>query len=85
MPALNPYFILDGQQCTGVWSPQILEEMARVRPEVTFPGLSHTFGDVFFTNHDGRMLMTTEISQPRLKSLKLSNYRQLAIRRLTIQ
>lgn len=84
LPALNPYFTLRNGQCTGVWSERIVEEMARVRPEVKFPELSESFGDIFY-NKEGRMVVAPENPQPRVTSLKLSNYRSLTVARITIQ
>jgi hypothetical protein len=68
----------------GVWSERIIEEMARVRPQVKFPELSDSFGDIFY-NKDGRMVVAPENPQPRVTSLKLSNYRSLTVARITIQ
>jgi hypothetical protein len=58
--------------------------MARVRPEVKFAELSDNFGNIFH-NMDGRMVVAAENAQPRVKSLKLENYRSLVITRITIQ
>lgn len=84
LPALNPYFILRRGQCTGVWSDRIIKAMSRVRPGVKFPELSESFGDIFY-NRDGRMVVAPENPQPRVTSLKLSNYQSLTSGRITIQ
>ncbi|KAH8173783.1 hypothetical protein LIA77_05202 [Sarocladium implicatum] len=84
-PALNPYFILSDQQCTGVWSDDIVAQMSRVRPDAFFPELSNSFGDIYYNTQEGRIVVAPEITQPRLASLKLSNYRTLQLPRITIQ
>lgn len=33
---LNPYFQLSNNQCTGLWSEEIVETLARVRPSASF-------------------------------------------------
>ncbi|EHK25377.1 uncharacterized protein TRIVIDRAFT_85158 [Trichoderma virens Gv29-8] len=83
LPPLNPYFLMQNGKCTGVWSDFIINEMNRVRPNITFPGLSDTFGNIVYSK-DGRMIIAPEPSRPRITSLKLSNYRSLATR-ITIQ
>ncbi|KAK1247232.1 hypothetical protein MKX07_002141 [Trichoderma sp. CBMAI-0711] len=83
LPPLNPFFLVQGGKCTGVWSDVILTEMNRVRPDVTFPGLSDSFGNIVYSK-DGRMIIAPEPSKTRITSLKLANYRSLATR-ITIQ
>ncbi|KAI9172263.1 hypothetical protein HJFPF1_01760 [Paramyrothecium foliicola] len=83
LPPLNPYFLLRNGKCSGVWSDNILGELARVRPEASFVELNETFGDVVY-NKEGRMVITPEFPRSRITSLKLSNYRSLAAR-ITIQ
>ncbi|RFU78722.1 hypothetical protein TARUN_3510 [Trichoderma arundinaceum] len=83
LPPLNPFFLMQNGKCTGVWSDYIIAEMNRVRPNITFPGLSDTFGNIVYSK-DGRMIIAPEPSRPRITSLKLSNYRSLATR-ITIQ
>ena len=77
MPALNPYFLLQDGECTGVWNDRILAEMHRLRPHVNFPGLNDSWGQLV-CDKDG------EAPHMRITSLKFSNYRSLAAR-ITIQ
>ena len=63
--------------CSGVWSERIVAEMGRVRPDITFPELSESFGNIVY-NKDGRMVITPLPPRTKITSLKLSNYRSLA-------
>lgn len=83
LPPLNPFFILQNDRCEGVWSEKIISEMARVRPQVTFADISHSFGNITY-NKEGRMVVTPENPNAKISSLKLDNYRLLA-HRITIQ
>lgn len=83
LPPLNPYFLMQQGQCSGVWSDQIIAEMARVRPFASFSDLSDTFGSIIYSK-EGRMVIAPEHPRTRITSLKLSNYRSLASR-ITIQ
>lgn len=83
LPPLNPFFILQNDRCEGVWSEKIIEEMARVRPQVSFGELSHSFGNITY-NKEGRMVVAPESPNAKITSLKLENYRLLA-HRITIQ
>lgn len=78
LPPLNPYFIMHRGLVTGVWSERILGEMFVARPYVQFLELSDTFGSIVY-NKDGRMVITPDIPGSRILSLKLSNYRSLAV------
>lgn len=73
VPPLNPYFTLKDGWCSGVWSPDILQELERVRPNVRFEELSESFGEVTI-NKDGRLVISPEFPRSRALSLKLSNY-----------
>lgn len=75
MPALNPYFCIKGNSCTGVWSPRILEALHDARPEVEYEELLDSFGDMTI-NHNGQLVInsSTGYYKAQLKSLKLSNY-----------
>jgi hypothetical protein len=83
LPPLNPYFAMRDGRCSGVWSPAILSELARVRPNASFDELSESFGEIVY-NKEGRMVITPENPPTRMRSLKLANYRSLASR-ITIQ
>lgn len=73
LPALNPYFLFQRGECSGVWSDRIISEMARARPGVKFADLSDTFGNISYTK-DGRILITPQHPRARITSLKLANY-----------
>jgi hypothetical protein len=54
LPALNPYFHLNHNECTGIWSDTIVNALARTRPHVSFVEKSETLGDIVFK--DGQPL-----------------------------
>ncbi len=75
LPALNPYFQLEKNQCTGIWSDPIVDNLARTRPNATFVEKSDTLIDVGFK--DGQ-LQSTSASKIRPLSIKVSNYHSLS-------
>jgi hypothetical protein len=79
LPPLNPFFIMSNNECTGVWSGEILSEMNRVRPNVQWNELSDSFGNIVY-NKEGRMVISPEEPGRKITSLKLSNYRMLSHR-----
>ncbi|KAG6245541.1 hypothetical protein E4U23_005295 [Claviceps purpurea] len=79
LPPLNPYFLMENGQCSGVWNDAILAEMGRVRPHVAFTELCDSFGSISY-NKDGRMVIVPEYPRTKITSLKLANYRSLATR-----
>jgi len=71
-PPLNPYFHLENNECTGIWSDQIVEDLARIRPGASFVEKSESFGDVGFK--DGQLLNSPTFSKSRPLSIKVSSY-----------
>lgn len=82
LPPLNPFFLLQNNKCTGVWSGEIIDEMSRVRPQVQWDEISDSFGNIVY-NKEGRMVISPEEPGRKITSLKLSNYRLLS-HRITI-
>ena len=80
LPALNPYFMLQDGRCWGVWSYEIVQHMARLRPRVQFAELIESFGEVVWNRERGMMIITPEHPKKRLESIKLSNYASLVTR-----
>ena len=78
LPPLNPFFLMRNGKCSGVWSNNILTELSQVRPDAAFTELSESFGNIIY-NKDGRMVITPEYPRTRITSLKLDNYKSLAI------
>ncbi|CAM1504698.1 Fc.00g022890.m01.CDS01 [Cosmosporella sp. VM-42] len=78
LPPLNPFFIMRKSKCSGVWSNTILTELSQVRPDAAFTELSESFGNIIY-NKDGRMVITPEYPRTRITSLKIDNYKSLAI------
>lgn len=83
LPPLNPYFLLAKGKCTGVWSDDIVTEMAKVRPRAAFAELCDNFGNIVYSK-EGRMVISPECPRGRVLSLKICNYQALA-NRMTIQ
>lgn len=82
LPPLNPYFLMQDGECSGVWSNAIVSEMALARPEAIFPDLSESFGHVSYSK-EGRMVISPEYPRTKITSLKMSNYQKFA-NRITI-
>ncbi|KAJ3476141.1 hypothetical protein NLG97_g9218 [Lecanicillium saksenae] len=83
LPALNPYFLFQRGECSGVWSDRIINEMARARPGTKFPDLSETFGNISYTK-EGRIVITPEYPRTRIASLKLANYQIFSNRAVVV-
>ena len=83
-PQLNPYFLLQNGQCSGVWSEAILAEMAAARPEVAFPDLCEDFGSISYAK-EGRLIVTPEYPRTGFTSLKIANYAAFSSTRMATQ
>ncbi|TQV96429.1 hypothetical protein IF1G_05012 [Cordyceps javanica] len=83
LPALNPYFLYQRGECSGVWSDNIINEMARARPGTKFNDLSETFGNISYTK-DGRIVISPEYPRTRITSLKLGNYQIFSNRAVVV-
>jgi len=75
VPALNPYFQLAKNQCTGIWSDAIIEHLSRTRPAASFVEKSETLGDIGIK--DGQLLGSPTFSKTKPLSIKVSNYLSL--------
>ncbi|KAK1826220.1 hypothetical protein QBC39DRAFT_27865 [Podospora conica] len=73
IPPLNPYFTMENGVCSGVWSDDILTELARARPAVQFEELADTLG-ALTTTKDGRVTIAADFPKSRIKSIKMSTY-----------
>ncbi|OAA62238.1 hypothetical protein ISF_05247 [Cordyceps fumosorosea ARSEF 2679] len=73
VPGLNPYFLFQHGECSGVWSDKIINEMAKARPGSKFPELSESFGNISYTK-EGRLIVPPELSRTRMTSIKIANY-----------
>ncbi|PMD51157.1 uncharacterized protein K444DRAFT_545809 [Hyaloscypha bicolor E] len=76
LPALNPYFNLNHNQCTGIWSDAIVDALARTRPKASFVEKSENLGDIGFK--DGQLLGSPVFSKTRPLSVKVSSYMSLS-------
>lgn len=83
LPALNPYFLFQRGECSGVWSDRIINAMARARPGSKFTDLSETFGNISYTK-EGRIVITPEYPRTRITSLKLANYQIFSNRAVVV-
>jgi len=59
--------------CSGVWSDDILSELARARPAAQFEELADTVG-ALTTTKDGRVTIVSDFPKSRVRSIKLSTY-----------
>jgi hypothetical protein len=73
VPSLNPYFQLQNNRCTGIWSDQIVECLSKSRPGASFVEKSDGLGDATFFK-DGQLLRPPPLSKPRPASIKVSSY-----------
>lgn len=73
IPPLNPYFMMRNGVCSGVWSDDILTELARARPAAQFEELADTVG-ALTTTKDGRVTIVSDFPKSRVKSIKMSTY-----------
>ncbi|KAE9367001.1 hypothetical protein N431DRAFT_445687 [Stipitochalara longipes BDJ] len=76
LPALNPYFHLNNNQCTGIWSDTIVDVLAKTRPKASFIEKSETLGDIGFK--DGQLLGSPVFSKTKPLSVKVSSYLSLS-------
>ena len=74
-PLLNPYFQLKGNQCTGIWSDEILALLEKGRPEAGFVELHDVLGCVGL-DKEGRLEEKGLRGRP--SSIKVEGYRGLA-------
>ncbi|ATZ46219.1 hypothetical protein BCIN_01g08550 [Botrytis cinerea B05.10] len=77
IPPLNPYFELKNNQCTGIWSPAIVDALASSRPSASFVEKAETLGELAI-NKDGQYITPTTFSKFRPLSIKVSNYLALS-------
>lgn len=73
IPPLNPYFMMRNGVCSGVWSDDILTELARARPAAQYEELADTI-TALTTTKDGRVSIVSDFPKARLKSIKLETY-----------
>ncbi|KAI6782296.1 uncharacterized protein J7T54_008382 [Emericellopsis cladophorae] len=76
LPQLNPFFSYQGNVVMGVWSPDIIAEMERVRPMAQWQEINDTFGTIEY-GKDGKMVLRPETPGTKIRSLPLSQYRRL--------
>jgi hypothetical protein len=75
VPALNPYFELQNNYCTGIWSDSIVDNLRRTRPTAAFAEKADTLNDVGFK--DGQLFAPGNFSKVRPLSIKTSSYATL--------
>lgn len=79
-PLLNPYFQLRGNECTGIWSEEILALLEKGRPGVGFEVLCTALGGLGIDKegpvHDRGMGRAWAAGRGR--SVKVESYRGLA-------
>ncbi|RFU24323.1 hypothetical protein B7463_g12011, partial [Scytalidium lignicola] len=82
VPPLNPYFQLEHDQCTGLWSEAIVEHLAKVRPQAAYLESDHD--SEMILDKDGRLWSGPPSFKARPTSIKVSSYLQLSVSGITI-
>ncbi|KAI9743608.1 MAG: hypothetical protein M1818_002924 [Claussenomyces sp. TS43310] len=77
MPLLNPFFQLKSNQCTGLWSAEILAALAKARPSATYAELSEDFGGVRYSK-EGKLVPGATFPKTRPLSMKVASYEALS-------
>lgn len=82
---LNPFFVYQNDELTGIWSLEIIDEMNRVRPQARWAEINHSFGSIEYSK-DGKMVVKPEKPGKKITSLPLAQYRTLSLgeHRMTI-
>lgn len=83
VPPLNPYFQLENNKVTGIWSDEIVDTLARTRPEAAFVEKSESLGDVDM-GKDGSIITGPAFPKIRPLSIKVSNYQMFSPPGITI-
>lgn len=73
-PPLNPYFELVNNECTGLWSDDILEALRVNRPSAMFFALTDGTGN----EYDDQQMLGALMPQPRPLGIQLNSYSLLA-------
>ena len=77
VPSWNPYFQLEDNKCTGIWSDQIIDTLARTRPGATYYDRPDSSAEANCLK-DGQLLSAPTFSKSRLQSIKVSSYLSLS-------
>jgi len=75
VPSWNPYFQLEDNNCTGIWSDQILATLARTRPRAAYLERTDPSGETNILK-DG--IVTPSFPKTRPQSIKISTYLSLS-------
>jgi hypothetical protein len=70
VPSWNPYFQLENNICTGIWSDLLVDTLAKSRPSATYVEKS----ELSFESKDGQPLNPSNLPKSRPKSIKVSDY-----------
>ena len=73
-PPLNPYFELVNNECTGLWSDDILEALRVNRPSATF----FVLADGTANEYDDQQMLGAMMPQARPLGIQLNSYSLLA-------
>lgn len=76
MPSMNPFFQLKNNKCTGIWSVEIIEALAKARPSASFPDMRDGFEEEILSN--GGQLLQSPLTRPRSDCIKVSSYLALS-------
>ncbi|KAG0152912.1 hypothetical protein PDIDSM_1871 [Penicillium digitatum] len=73
-PPLNPYFQLDNNKCTGLWSEDILESLRRNRPSASFIALT----DGLAAEYSDHQIVGALMPRARPLGIQVNTYSLLA-------
>ena len=77
VPSWNPYFQLEDNKCTGIWSDQIIDTLARTRPGAAYFDRSDASGEPSCVK-DGQFPSTPHFLKTRPQTIKVSSYLSLS-------
>lgn len=79
---MNPYFQLEHDRCAGLWSEEIVNQLAKVRPQVRY--LESDGDSEMILDKDGRLWSSPPRYKARPASTKVSSHLQLSFSGITI-
>jgi hypothetical protein len=77
VPSWNPYFQLEDNRCTGIWSDQILDTLSKTRPGASYLQILDPPVDEDVSK-EGHADGPPTFSKSRLQSIKVSSYLSLS-------
>lgn len=76
-PSWNPYFQLEDNKCTGIWSDQIIDTLTKTRPGAAYFDTLDSSGEPNYLK-EGLLPSAPHFSKTRPQSIKVSSYLSLS-------